>query len=209
MAGAQGQGLAGERFKAPHNNVRDPLPAGRTKESQRESVKKANCKTSSKQTSNICSGALATQPLLVLRPRISTHKVATRSQTQAPPWRPPLKLVNRKCNSMHLMLATVAAAASPAEWKSASTPPATHLPGKYPLEIGRPCRCLLFYEFRLHPADVLHCRSCLSCLPNPCKQVKNVVKQTTVQKVGGHDGCVCGFYCRILFRGLTNGKGIQ
>lgn len=121
----------------------------------------------------------------------------------------PLKLVNRKCNSMHLMLATVAAAASPAEWKSASTPPATHLPGKYPLEIGRPCRCLLFYEFRLHPADVLHCRSCLSCLPNPCKQVKNVVKQTTVQKVGGHDGCVCGFYCRILFRGLTNGKGIQ
>jgi len=39
-------------------------PAGRTKESQRESVKKANCKTSSKQTSNIRSG---------LVPHLPTH----------------------------------------------------------------------------------------------------------------------------------------
>lgn len=40
-----------------------------------------------------------------------------------------------------------------------------------------------FYEFALHPdwLDVLGTRSCLSCLPNPCKQVKNVVKQTAVQ----------------------------
>lgn len=85
-------------------------PAGRTKESQRESVKKANCKTSSKQTSNIRSWLAQQDPPFSLKPSpFSTHKVATRSQTTTPTL---LKLVNRKCNSMHLMLATVA------EWKS-------------------------------------------------------------------------------------------
>jgi len=99
---------------------------------------------------------------------------------------------------MHLMLATVA------EWKSVY---GNRVRGNLPSfpshrafsrwKLAGPV-FVYFYELALHPDEVLGTRPCLSCLPNPCKQVKNVVKQTTVQSV----------WC-ILFWGLQMEWGLQ
>lgn len=113
------------------------------------------------------------------RPQAATSEIhratsATSPHSLLPPacplvLSPSSLLVNRKCNSMHLMLATPNVAGC--------CPPAA-------LTLS----LCLFYEFAFGcysstsssppPRPAACCLLCLCCLPNPCKQVKNVVKQT-------------------------------